>query len=458
MLRRMITLSICLVVLIPACRQKTEPQQQEQQQPSEEQETTVKAPPGMTVIKGVEDGPVFVRNDPVTVGEYQEFLATIGRPIPEKWTDGSAELQKPITGLTLAQAQEYATWQLGSVPSASEWRNATPVVGAQPYPWDPGAGPDAPRPNAELYLVQRYLPDSKGAEQAKQEKKDLRDKIQSKRVNEIVALQDKLDARLKELRDEWQSLWQEMKPAFFESLKSKNRAARARAEQQGRETVLRILQEVATEKVKQINLKVNDASSEKMEQAAQEYRAFLKDNTQKVQQKVEGLKETSGKLDQKTLDLKKKLEQAGQNWVQKKLGQVVEMRDNASKAGGTLSEALQAKDQLQTAMDTLEQSAPDLEDMRQMLESIKDSTEKAETEAQRLSAGDEATEEIKSLKNKLDNFSEHLDKEFPQEQELIDALNQLVDRSAKVKALRAEIEELESMLEKLGAGSGQQSE
>jgi len=248
-----------------------------------------------------------------------------------------------------------------------------------------------------------------------------------------------------------------LKPAFFESLKSKNRVAQARATQQGHETMLRILREVATEKVKQINLKVNDASSEKMEQAAQRYRAFLKDNIQKVQQKVEGLKETRAELDQQTLDLKKELEQVGQNWVQQKLGNVVEMRENASQAGGSLSDALQAKNQLQQALDTLEQSAPDMEKMRQMVESVKGSAQQAEQEAQQVTSQDSQTaDEIKSLKEKLDNFSEHLGKDFPQEQELIDALNQLVDRSARVKALRAEVDELESMLARLGAGSDQQ--
>ncbi len=455
MWRRMLTLLICFAVLIPACRQKTEPQQKDKE-PVEEQEPAVKAPPGMTVIEGLEDGPVFIRNDPVTVAEYQEFLSTIGRPIPEKWAEGNADLQEPITGLTLAQARQYATWQLASVPTAAEWRKATPVVGTQPYPWDPGAGPDAPRPNARLFLVQHYLPDSKGEETAKKEKEDLLKNIQSKRVDEIVALQDELDSQLKDVRDKWQSLWKEMKPTFFESLKSLARRARVAAKQDGRETVLRILQEVAAEKVKQINLKVNNASSQKMEEAAQEYRAFLKDNLQKVQEKVEGLKETRAKLDDQTLELKKKLEQAGQTWAQHSVGNIVEMRDSASQVGDSLSEALQAKAQLQKALKTLEQSAPDMEEMRQMVDSIEESARQAEQEAEKLAAQEDATEKIKSLKQKLGNLSEHLNKEFPQEQKLIDALNQLVESSAKVKALRAEVGELTSMLEKLGAGSGQQ--
>lgn len=456
MLRRIITLLICLVVLIPACRKKTEPEQK--QKPLQKQEPTVKAPPGMTVIQGVENGPVFMRNEPVTVAEYQEFLTTIGRPVPEQRSGDNATLQKPVTGLTLEQANEYATWQLASVPTANEWRNATTIVGNRPYPWGPDADPDAPRPNAELYIVQRYLPNSRGEEVATQEKKDLREKILSKRVDEIVTLQETLDGQLKELQGQWKSLWQEMKPAFFESLKTTNRAARIKAEQEGQNTGLRILQEVATEKVKQINLKVNKASSEKMEQAAQAYRAFLKENLQMVQQKLEGLKDTRAELDEQTLEMKQKLEKAGENWVQNSVDDVVGMREGASRAGGTLSEALQAKDLLQRALDMLEQKAPDMDKMSQLVNSIRQSAEEAEKEAQRLAANAEAADEIASLKEKLDNLSQHLDKDFPGEQELIKALEELVDRSAKVKALRAEVEELTSMAERIGNESGQQGE
>lgn len=451
MLRRTMLFMVCLSVLIPACAENSEPEpQQRQGRDVAARENLAKAPPGMAVIEGVGDGPVFIRKKPVTIGEYMQFLTTIGRPVPEKWTSENTDAQRPVTGLTLQEARKYATWQLGRLPTAAEWRRASSVVGEVKYPWDAGTGAETPRPDARLFLVQDYLPGSQGEQAAEQAREELKQEMQSKRVDEIVALQDKLDASLRKLREDWKSVWQEIKPAFFSHLKSKSRSARLQSEQDLRQSVVGQLNEVASLKRKLVNLTVEKASSDELEQAAQEYKALLTKLRGQIGEKVQELTAKKEELTERTLDRKTKLEQAGQNWMSQKLVPITEMQEKASKAGGTLGEAVQARDLLQDALDRLGKSAPDVEQMRRLARSYQNSARQADREAEKLEAQTGLEERIEEAKKTLKDFSEYVGKEFPQEEELIQDLNQLVEKSVPVKTLRAEVAELKSMLEKLG--------
>jgi len=439
--RRILLLAVCVVVLLPACRKKTRPQE-----PTVAKQPSVQAPAGMAVIKGVGKGPVFIRKAAVTIGEYCDFVRAVGRPVPLKWSGEGVELADPVTALTLKEAQDYATWQLARLPDAREWRAAAAVVGDEPYPWSEDIGPDIPRTGARLYLVQDYLPGSDGERAAIERKDQLLQQILSAHADRIVELQDELKRRLTESESEWQDLWRKYKLEFFSYLKEKKNAVQLQAERRRRKDVLDILDEVVKEKMKQIHLKASQAGQAALDKAAEEYQAFLNRNRKEVKDKAQKLEESAKALGEESLRLKKKLEELGESVPAATFQQARQKLEGASRTVATLNEALNARNLLEQGLGIVAGFGSALDEIRQSEARVKQEAQKLQSTLKELAKPDEGKEKIRSLQEKIVGFNKHLEREFLQEKLLFDELGELLASSARVEALKGEIEELDSAL------------
>lgn len=74
----------------------------------------------------------------VTCVEYFRYLRATGATAPSGWKGGRYPYgwdQLPATGVTFGEAQRYAAWVGGRLPTADEWEVAGHGGRATPYPW-----------------------------------------------------------------------------------------------------------------------------------------------------------------------------------------------------------------------------------------------------------------------------------------------------------------------------------
>ena len=217
MLRKLLIVAALAAVVAVGCERKsTQPttpsgEQPGQGQPQVQQPTTPSAPEGMALIEGVGEGQVYIRTEPVTVVEYVEFFKATGRDVPQQYSGSGVDTDQPVTGLTLRQARQLATWKLGKLPTANEWRAAPDDVVSGSYPWRLEQGEDAPRPGAKVYIVKHYKPGSSGEQQAKDRRDEMMNQMLSSARADVQEARQNLQGRLGDLRSKWQTGWKKYK-------------------------------------------------------------------------------------------------------------------------------------------------------------------------------------------------------------------------------------------------------
>lgn len=95
----------------------------------------------------------------ITNAQYRAFIETTGRPAPrghqgeEIWKDENfnAETQ-PVVYVTWFDAQSFAEWIGGSLPTEAQWERAARGTQGRIYPW----GNDAPKARQHANFARRY--------------------------------------------------------------------------------------------------------------------------------------------------------------------------------------------------------------------------------------------------------------------------------------------------------------
>lgn len=77
---------------------------------------------------------------PVTVRLYQAFVEASGRHPPDGWDQQLEAPENPVVFVDVADAEAYAQWAGGRLPTELEWQAAARGDDpARPFPWDQGA-------------------------------------------------------------------------------------------------------------------------------------------------------------------------------------------------------------------------------------------------------------------------------------------------------------------------------
>lgn len=117
---------------------------------------TVQIPPGVAYV-GEDPMPLEVDGFriavyPVTNAQYERFLQDTGHAPPQDWTEGVYPANRgdhPVVWVTCADAEAYAGYVGGRLPTFAEWQYAARGTDDRTFPW--GYDIDKPRCNtAEL--------------------------------------------------------------------------------------------------------------------------------------------------------------------------------------------------------------------------------------------------------------------------------------------------------------------
>lgn len=439
MLRKMAILSVVVAVLVPACEKRTPPEKPDDKRASLEQQT----PEGMTVLPVQPGAPVFITRQAVSGGAYSEFLKATG-VAPKR----SLDSEKPILGLSLNEASAYATWRLMRLPTAREWEQGRHIVGAAPYPWGAEVSAETHREMAQLFLVKDYLPGSDGEKGAQQKKKELIRGLFREHHKEIEGLRAELQKQVERHKVEQQQWWRTYKLALFELVQQKRELAQLESLKARLQAVISLLEQVEKEKMKLVRLKTSEASDAAVEKAAEEYKKFLAAQREAVGKVVRDLQMTNKKLQNEGLALKKKLEEAG-----------AKMLSEAGKAGERAVQEAAAKVQdfeaARVAREKLEKVAEALRGARvppfdlKSLKVLAEKVEKLKKRVQELTASQQVAGRIKTLRERIARFSDHLKKQFLNEKLLFKDLDDMAEGKARQTALEKELEELKATVKTL---------
>ncbi len=95
----------------------------------------------------------------ITNAQYRAFIETTNRPMPcghngeETWADETLNADtQPIVGVTWFDAQAFAEWIGGSLPTEAQWERAARGTVARTYPW----GNTRPKVRQHANFARRY--------------------------------------------------------------------------------------------------------------------------------------------------------------------------------------------------------------------------------------------------------------------------------------------------------------
>ncbi len=95
----------------------------------------------------------------ITNAQYRAFIAATDRPTPhghngeETWTDETLNADtQPVVGVTWFDAQAFAEWVGGSLPTEAQWERAARGTVARTYPW----GDTPPKARQHANFARRY--------------------------------------------------------------------------------------------------------------------------------------------------------------------------------------------------------------------------------------------------------------------------------------------------------------
>ena len=441
MVRKLCVLAICLAALLTACKKKTAPEKPEAQR-------QVVAPAGVTQVPDTMP-PVFISTEAVTVGEYLAFLQGTGQPVPQRFAAEEVGIGASLEGLTLNEAQRYATWKMMRLPGAAEWTKAGKIVGDDPYPWGEELGPDEPRKGARVFLVRDWAEGSEGEQSARQKKKTLLERLLLQQTEKLTQMRGKLleasavaGARL---RDQWE----QVKPNVFKALQQAKEHAELAAREHLHESVLAMLNKVGEEKKKLINLKVRESTREVMDEAGKQYGKFLADLRKEIQTKKEALLKKNEQLQAKALELKKNLESVGQRSSDRLRAEVGAIAEEAAAKVDSMQKALRLQKRLEANEDNIKQvEKASQEVFRQVAEGLAARVKDLEGRIEELHKQiNEQQDNVRTLQDSIKKLSKHIEKQFLDESFLFNDLEELTGVSVRKSALEAEITELEKTLE-----------
>lgn len=95
----------------------------------------------------------------ITNAQYRAFIEATGRPTPrghhgeETWKDKNFNADaQPVVGVTWFDAQAFAEWVGGSLPTEAQWERAARGTEGRTYPW----GNDPPKARHHANFARRY--------------------------------------------------------------------------------------------------------------------------------------------------------------------------------------------------------------------------------------------------------------------------------------------------------------
>ncbi len=435
MLRKTIPIAVLLAALALGCEKK-EPEAA----PVRVVGPPRTAPAGMQQIQEGKD--VFISRQPATVGQYVDYLSQTNQPLPQRWQDLAPDdpaAQQPVTGLTREEARRMAVWHMKRLPTPEEWEQAA-AVGARPYPWAPDGAPV--HQQAELFLVQDWLPAGPGQAEAARARGELVEQIR----RGAAARVERLRAELQELVERQQArrgdLWEQIKPAFFSLLDKEKQLARLSARREGHQDVKRILTEIALAKGRlAAALKVEELSAEEADRRAAAYRQQLSAARAKVQEVREELQSETARLQDEVLALTRAFEEAGTAQATGLADQAEALLAETAETPETAAATTSAAERLEEMVARIRRGGPAFGAMPDLQE-IEARAGEVERQTEELSGEDPAVEEVRALRGKVERFGEAIGREFLQESLLLQELDELVELRAGKKAVEATYERL----------------
>jgi hypothetical protein len=440
MLRNALVLAVCCLVFAVGCEKK-----EGQQAPPRSKGSAAKAPAGMVVLG--EKPLVFLTKSPVTVAQYVQYLRESGQPVPEGMRAvalGGPGGDQPVSGLTHQEAQRYATWNLMRLPTQQEWAMASLYVAPTPYAW---AGPDENTPVvAPVYLVQDWLPGSAGEQKATAAKQALAQELEKARAAGFEQARKALADLVAAQKAAAQQRWDQFKPAFFGLVDKQKQLAELNGQKSARQDVLKILQNVATEKGKlAAKLKLGEGDAQA---ATKTYTDQLAQWRTEVQATRQTLEDRTKALQQQVVEQTGAFDDLGTKSITDRFAEAEALLQQSAQAPAQPKDAaaLQAK---------LVDAAQKLQDAPALFESLPDpaslSQQAAKVQEQMGAAGaDKATlDQIAQMEDHIQNFGQSIGQDFLDEKLLLQDLDTLVDLGSRHDAVQANLAALTGVMRQL---------
>jgi uncharacterized protein YjbJ (UPF0337 family) len=442
MSRRIVVLAlVCLAVLAGGCRKKTD---EEKKTPVGAPATT--APAGMTQVE-TNRPTVFITSEPVTIGQYLEFLRETGQPVPQRLASGSVGTSDSVTGLTRQEGDAYAKWRLLRAPTAEEWASASRVVSKAPYPWD--AAGQVVEPNSKLYLIRDWKEGAPGEAKAAAAKQDLLDTLYQEYVKATDSVKKQVTDQASRQAAEIDATWAKARADIFESVEKKKESVRKATEPAAIEGVTQILEDMFAKKRVPAAAKGSGKPQPEVDAAVKNYEDYVAEQFQKLREAREQLQKTNADLQARVVELKKELDQSGsvmagkiQTTAQSYMARLEELQKDLSKAPTAREVAARMQKAVADAAAALGNLVPQL---------VQKS--RAEAEAVPEAAKSDVQERYQDLKKRIQELGAYLGRDTLNEQELYKELDEMLQARTLKKALDAEVQGLKDLVETIRKSS-----